>query len=109
MKKPTFATILLSTSLTLPSIILPNLANASTDVNHAQINACVAQMTEKKITDNKSAQKVCGCVVKEQAKITQKQKNELDDWVKSGKDIRTNKTFQNISDRMKACGNGIIK
>lgn len=48
-------------------------------------------------------------MVKKQSQITQKQKNELDNWVKSGKDIRTNKTFQNISNRMKACGNGIIK
>lgn len=99
MKKSIFMAILLSSSA-----MLPNLANAN-----AQVNACVAQMTEKKITDNKSAQKVCSCVVKKQSQITQKQKNELDNWVKSGKDIRTNKTFQNISNRMKACGNGIIK
>lgn len=75
--------------------------------NTAHINACVAQMTEKNITDNQSAQKVCSCVVKEQSKITQAQKDELDNWVKQGKDIRTNKTFQTISNRMKACGDGI--
>ena len=28
-------------------------------------------------------------------------------WVKSGKDVRQNKTFQDISARMKACGNGV--
>ena len=38
---------------------------------------------------------------------TQAQKNELDTWVKSGKDVRQNKTFQTISARMKACGNGV--
>lgn len=46
-------------------------------------------------------------MVDEQAKITQAQKNELDAWVKSGKDVRQNKTFQTISARMKACGNGV--
>lgn len=72
-----------------------------------QVNACVTQMTEKNITDQKSAQKVCTCVVNEQAKITQAQKTELDNWVKSGKDVRQNKIFQNVSAKLKACGNGI--
>ena len=86
------------------SMALPVAAQAA---NPQYVNACVTQMTDKNITDKASAKKVCTCVVDEQAKITQAQKTELDNWVKSGKDVRQNKTFQNISNRMKACGNGI--
>ncbi|MFW2177416.1 MULTISPECIES: hypothetical protein [unclassified Moraxella] len=82
---------------------LPAVAQANTQ----QVNACVTQMTEKNIMDKASAQKVCSCVVKEQAKITRAQKTELDNWVKSGKDVRQNKTFQTISGKMKACSAGI--
>lgn len=85
---------------------LPLIASIS-HANTTEINACVVQITDKNITDKQSAQKVCGCVVKEQAKITQAQKDELDSWVRQGKDIRANKTFQTISNRMKACGDGV--
>lgn len=86
------------------SMVLPFAAHAA---NPQYANACATQMTEKHITDAASAKKVCTCVVDEQSKITQAQKNELDTWVKSGKDVRQNKTFQTISARMKACGNGV--
>ena len=88
----------------IASFALPFAAHAA---NPQQVGACVGQMTEKNITDKTSATKVCTCVVDEQAKITQAQKTELDNWVKSGKDVRQNKTFQNMSNRLKACGNGI--
>ena len=88
----------------IASFALPFAAHAA---NPQQVGACVGQKTEKNITDKTSATKVCTCVVDEQAKITQAQKTELDNWVKSGKDVRQNKTFQNISNRLKACGNGI--
>lgn len=96
----------MKTNQILSMIALAFIANIS-HANPTAINACVAQMTDKNLTDNKSAQTLCSCVVKEQAKITQAQKNELDNWVKQGKDIRANKTFQTISNRMKACGDGI--
>ena len=72
-----------------------------------QVNACVTQMTDKNITDRSSAQKGCSCVVNEQANITQAQKTEIDNWVKGGKDVRQNKTYQTIVSKLKACGNGI--
>lgn len=89
---------------TLGLFALPMTAQSA---NPEQVNLCVTQITEKKITDQKSAQKLCTCVVNEQAKITQTQKDELDNWVKSGKNIQDNQTFQNISNKLKACGNGI--
>lgn len=72
-----------------------------------QVNACVTQMTDKNITDKASAKKVCGCVVNEQSKITQAQKTEIDNWVKDGKDVRQNSTYQTLVNKLKACGNGI--
>lgn len=89
----------------LPAVVLTT-ASAQA-ANPQQVNACASQMTERNITDSASAKKFCGCVLDEQAKITQAQKNELDEWVQSGKDVRQNKTFQTISLRMKACGDGI--
>lgn len=83
---------------------LPALSQAA---NPQQVNACVTQVTDKNITDKKSAQKFCSCVVDVQSSITQAQKTELDQWVKSGKDVRTNKTFQSVTAKFKACGNGI--
>ncbi|WP_315043663.1 hypothetical protein ACGTJS_11215 [Faucicola mancuniensis] len=85
------------------AMFVPSLAMANT----TPINACVAQMTAKQLTDKKSAEKVCTCVAKEQSKVTQAQTKELNNWVQSGKDIRTNKTFQNLSKRIKACGDGV--
>lgn len=89
---------------TLGLFAMPMVAQSA---NPEQVNACVIQMTDKKITDKASAQKVCTCVVNEQEKITQAQKDELDNWVRSGKTIQDNKTFQTISNKLKACGNGI--
>mgnify|MGYP007061786589 CR=1 FL=1 len=89
----------------LPAVVLAT--TSAHAANAQQVNACASQMTERNITDNKSAKQFCTCVLDEQAKITQAQKNELDEWVQSGKDVRQNKTFQTISLRMKACGDGI--
>lgn len=71
------------------------------------VNACAGQMADKYALDTGSATKVCTCLVDEQAKITPAQKTEIDTWVKSGKDVRQNPLFQNISAKFKACGNGI--
>lgn len=98
-KSALFVTVAL---FSLPA--MPMLVHAA---NPQQVGACVTQMTDKNITDAKSAQKVCTCVVDEQAKITQAQKNEIDNWVKSGKDVRQNSTYQTIVNKLKACGNGI--
>lgn len=81
--------------------------NAQAFDKSAQVNACVTQMTDKNITDKASAKKVCGCVVNEQSKITQDQKTEIDNWVKQGKDVRQNSTYQTLVNKLKACGNGI--
>ena len=80
------------------SMVLPFAAHAA---NPQYVNACITQMTEKHITDAASAKKVCTCVVDEQAKITQAQKNELDAWVKSGKDVRQNKRTRLVTGTMK--------
>lgn len=92
---------------TMALFVMPAMSTVAQAANSQQVNACVSQMTDKNLTDAKSAQKVCSCVVNEQSKITQAQKTELDSWVKSGKDVRQNRTFQAISAKFKACGNGI--
>lgn len=105
MKTPLFN---LRTALSVAALPVALLVNTGAyAANAQQVNACASQMTERNITDSKSARRFCTCVLDEQAKITQAQKNELDEWVQSGKDVRQNKTFQTISLRMKACGDGI--
>lgn len=92
----------------LAMLALPTLGQTAQAAGEPrQVNACVTQMTDKNITDRSSAQKVCACVVNEQANITQAQKSEIDTWVKNGKDVRQNKTYQTIVAKLKACGNGI--
>lgn len=92
---------------TVAVFALPTVSSVAQAANPQQVSACASQMTEKNITDMKSAQKLCTCVVDEQAKITQAQKTELDAWVKSGKDVRQNTTYQTIVAKLRACGNGI--
>lgn len=92
---------------TVAVFAVPALSSVAQAANPQQVSACASQMAEKNITDIKSAQKLCTCVVGEQAKITQAQKNELDNWVKSGKDVRQNATYQSIVGKIKACGNGV--
>ena len=76
-------------------------------VDSTMVNACATQMVEKSLTDANSANKVCTCLVNEQSKITQAQKDEIDTWVKNGNDVRQNALFQNISAKFKACGKGV--
>lgn len=87
--------------------VIPAVSSVAQAANPQLVNACATQMTDKNMTDAKSAQKVCTCVVDEQAKITQAQKNDIDNWVKSGKDVRQNRNYQAIVSKLKACGNGI--
>lgn len=85
---------------------LPASANVNA-TDTAMVNACAGQMVDKNLTDPTSAQKVCTCLVDEQAKITQAQKSQIDAWVKSGKDVRQSPIYQSVSAKFKACGNGV--
>lgn len=80
---------------------------ANVNIKQDMVNACVAQVTDKKITDPTSAQKLCTCQVNVQGKMTMEQSWEIDSWAQSGNNLASLPLYNSLIKNIQACGAGI--
>lgn len=102
MKKIVLASFAL---VALPFISTAQAANVN--IKQDMINACVAQVSDKNITDKTSAQKLCTCQVNVQGRMTMEQSWEIDSWAQSGNNLASLPLYNNLIKNIQACGTGI--